>query len=119
MADPDRRFAFLGVRACELHAIAIQDRIFLHGCMPTRITAPREGSVLIAVNCGKAGGACFCVRSRPGPRATQGFDLALTELSNNGCNLMHRRRIDRLLDPEPATIQDHRQIAIQWKFPQG
>ena len=29
-------------------------------------------------------------------------------------NLMHRRRIDRLLDPEPATIQDHRQIAIQW-----
>jgi len=29
-------------------------------------------------------------------------------------NLMHRRRIDRLLDPGTPSSQDHRQIAIQW-----
>jgi hypothetical protein len=29
--DPEARFAFIGVRACELHAIAIQDRVFLGG----------------------------------------------------------------------------------------
>jgi len=29
-------------------------------------------------------------------------------------NLMHRRRIDRLLDPDPTPSQDHRQMAIQW-----
>jgi len=29
-------------------------------------------------------------------------------------NLMHRRRIDQLLDPDPPSSQDHRQMAIQW-----
>lgn len=29
--DPDERFAFVGVRSCELHAIAIQDKVFLGG----------------------------------------------------------------------------------------
>ena len=84
-ADPDQRFAFLGVRACELHAIGIQDRIFLHGPhVDTHYRARREGMVLIAVNCGKAGGTCFCVSMKTGPKATHGFDLALTELSSSG-----------------------------------
>jgi hypothetical protein len=30
-------------------------------------------------------------------------------------NLMHRRRIDRLLEPEEPPVQDHRQMALQWK----
>ena len=84
-ADPDQRFAFLGVRACELHAIAIQDRIFLKGLhADPHYRARREGTVLIAVNCGKAGGTCFCMSMKTGPKATEGFDLALTELSENG-----------------------------------
>ena len=84
-ADPDQRFAFIGVRACELHAIAIQDRVFLHGpYADPHYRARREGTFLVAVNCGKAGGTCFCVSMKTGPKATQGFDLALTELSNNG-----------------------------------
>ena len=84
-ADPDQRFAFLGVRACELHAIAIQDRIFLNGPhTDPHYRARREGTVLIAVNCSKAGGTCFCASMKTGPKATQGFDLVLTELSNNG-----------------------------------
>ena len=29
--EPVPRYAFLGVRSCDLHAIAIQDRIFLDG----------------------------------------------------------------------------------------
>jgi sulfhydrogenase subunit beta (sulfur reductase) len=84
-ADPDQRLAFLGVRACELHAIAIQDRIFLHGPhADPHYRARREGAVVIAVNCGTAGGTCFCVSMKTGPKATQGFDLVLTELSNDG-----------------------------------
>jgi len=30
---PTERFAFIGVRACELHAIAIQDRVFMNGAL--------------------------------------------------------------------------------------
>ncbi len=75
------RFAFIGVRACELHAIAIQDRVFLGG--PHRdphYAARRQASFIVAVNCGSAGGTCFCVSMDTGPKAEAGFDLALTEI---------------------------------------
>ena len=78
---PATPFAFIGVRACELHAIAIQDRVFVDG--PYRdvpYQQRREGAFIVAVNCGTAGGTCFCVSMQSGPRATTGFDLALTEL---------------------------------------
>jgi len=78
--DPAERFAFLAVRSCELHAIAIQDRVFLQGPYVDRhYQARRDGVFIVAVNCGEAGGTCFCVSMQTGPQATAGFDLALTE----------------------------------------
>jgi sulfhydrogenase subunit beta (sulfur reductase) len=75
------RYAFLGVRACELHAIAIQDRVFVGGpCRDIGYEKRRQDSFIIAVNCGEAGGTCFCVSMQTGPKADTGFDLALTEL---------------------------------------
>ncbi len=80
-AEPAEHFAFLGVRSCELHAIAIQDRVFLHGpYVDPHYRARREGAFIVAVNCGQAGGTCFCVSMNTGPQAAEGFDLALTEL---------------------------------------
>lgn len=38
------------------------------------------GTFVVAVNCGHAGGTCFCVSMGTGPHVTKGFDLALTEL---------------------------------------
>ena len=35
---------------------------------------------VIAVNCGQAGGTCFCVSMGTGPVADRGYDLALTEV---------------------------------------
>jgi ferredoxin len=79
--EPAEKFAFIGVRACELRAIAIQDRVFLEGRHPDpHYAARRDGAFIVAVNCGQAGGTCFCVSMDAGPRATSGFDLALTEL---------------------------------------
>ncbi|XKE45953.1 4Fe-4S dicluster domain-containing protein [Halomonas organivorans] len=77
----EERFAFLGVRACELQAIAIQDRVFLEGPhVDAGYGARRREAFIVAVNCGEAGGTCFCVSMQTGPRAESGFDLALTEL---------------------------------------
>lgn len=76
-----RKSAFLGARACELHAIAMQDKVFLGG--PYRDTAyhkRRQDSFIVALNCGEAGGTCFCASMQTGPKAQNGFDLALTEL---------------------------------------
>ena len=77
--------AFIGVRACELRAIAIQDRVFLEGQQVDPVYAGRRaGAFLVAVNCGTAAGTCFCVSMQAGPKAESGFDLALTELMDGG-----------------------------------
>ncbi len=75
------KLAFLGARACELEAIAIQDSVFCEG--PYRdeaYAARRKNALIIAVNCGVVGGSCFCVSMQSGPKANSGFDLSLTEL---------------------------------------
>ncbi|HEY2386498.1 MAG TPA: 4Fe-4S dicluster domain-containing protein [Candidatus Binatia bacterium] len=75
------RLALIGARSCDLHAIAIQDRVFLReGAEDPDYAARRAGTFVVAVNCGQAGGTCFCVSMKTGPRVSEGFDLALTEL---------------------------------------
>ena len=79
--QPDQPLAFIGVRSCELTAIAIQDRVFLGGRhKDTHYEARRDGALIVAVNCGEAGGTCFCASMDAGPCVRDGFDIALTEL---------------------------------------
>lgn len=78
---PPPKYAFLGVRACELAAMKIQDRVFLEGAYVDPIyRSRRERALVIAVNCTSASTNCFCTSMNAGPRCTTGFDLALTEL---------------------------------------
>jgi ferredoxin len=78
---PAQKFAFFGARSCELHAIAIQDKVFQGGpFVDTAYAARRQGAFIVAVNCAEAGGTCFCVSMKTGPKAETGFDLALTEI---------------------------------------
>lgn len=80
-AEAPPRYAFFGVRACELAAIAVQDRVFLDGPYIDPVyKARRERSLMIAVNCGEAASTCFCTSMNTGPRCRTGFDLVLTEL---------------------------------------
>jgi len=77
------RSAFIGVRSCELHAIAVQDKIFMAGeYVDPSYKSRRENLFVVAVNCVQAGGTCFCASMKTGPKATFGFDLAITELAN-------------------------------------
>jgi ferredoxin len=82
---PPPRLALVGARSCDLHAISVQDRTLREGPYVDPDYAARRGDVfVIAVNCGQAGGTCFCVSMGTGPRAESGFDLALTEIANDG-----------------------------------
>jgi ferredoxin len=83
------KLAMLGVRPCELAAIGVQDRVFAvdrpgtFRCeSETWYTQVRQQALLLAVNCTRPGGTCFCASWGTGPIASQGFDLALTELRN-------------------------------------
>jgi sulfhydrogenase subunit beta (sulfur reductase) len=78
----ERRLAFVGVRPCDLRAIAIQDRVLAHGeVADPHYLARRAGLLLVAVNCTSPAATCFCASMGAGPRAQAGFDLALTELT--------------------------------------
>lgn len=73
--------AFIGVRSCELHAIAIQDRILIHDkYVDHKYAEKRENVFIVALNCGTSGGTCFCVSMKTGPNVTLAHDLALTEI---------------------------------------
>jgi len=82
---PPTRRAFLGVRACELAAIAVQDRVLQGDRYRDPIyAARREGIFIVAVNCTQAAPTCFCTSMGTGPRVRRGYDLALTELVGPG-----------------------------------
>ncbi len=99
---PTERVAFLGLRPCELAAIAVQDRVLLHGPAEDEIyAAHRDDVLLIAVECGAPAGTCFCASMGTGPgldvddevaapepgKAPTGAELAdlvLTELLDDG-----------------------------------
>lgn len=78
--DPPR-YAFIGVRACDLAGVAMQDKIFLEsGYVDPEYQARRERCLIVAVHCTAPGNACFCASTDTGPRARSGFDIALTEM---------------------------------------
>jgi ferredoxin len=110
--DPGEKFALLGVRACELAAIRVQDRVFLSGPYVDPLYRHRRNNALIiAVNCTGAASTCFCTSLGTGPRCTSGYDLGLTELdqgfvievvSNEGAEVV------AALDNRAATIDELR-----------
>jgi len=115
---PKRRFAFLGVRPCDLAAITVQDRVLTQDryCDPV-YASRRNGTFVVAVQCTQAAPTCFCLSMGTGPRAQSGFDLALTELIDRSghCFLVEpgsERGIELLaeLETTPATDENLRQV---------
>ena len=85
VAEPEKtpppRYAFVGVRPCELAAILVQDRVFLGGpFVDPAYRSRRESAFVLAVDCGSPAGTCFCSSMGTGPKAGPGSDLALTEV---------------------------------------
>lgn len=73
--------AFLGVRSCELHAIAIQDRVFIDDKFCNDDYAHRRDKLfMVAVNCTSAAATCFCTSMNTGPQVTLSSDLVMTEV---------------------------------------
>jgi ferredoxin len=77
------KYAFIGMRPCELSAINVQDRVFMRDDYTDPIyKACRENALIIAVSCLYPNNTCFCTSMGTGPKATAGFDLSLTELED-------------------------------------
>jgi ferredoxin len=105
--------ALVGVRACELAAIAVQDRaLAVPGFADPHYAARRKAVFIVAVECGEAHGTCFCASMGTGPRVSAGCDLVLTELMDGGHRFVVRAASEaghamlRRLGGTPATPAD-------------
>jgi sulfhydrogenase subunit beta (sulfur reductase) len=89
---PEKPIAILGARACELAAIAIQDRVFMNPpFVDSQYALRRKGLFVVAVQCTTAASTCFCPSMNTGPALPDPdpdstgrrhpFDLSLTELT--------------------------------------
>ncbi|MCP3995309.1 MAG: sulfite reductase subunit A [bacterium] len=81
------KYAFFGVRPCELAGMAILDNVYTSSDGLATIagyTETRENAFIVAVNCSDPGGNCFCVSMDTGPTARAGYDISITEVAHNG-----------------------------------
>jgi ferredoxin len=79
------RLALLGVRSCDLAAMAVHDRVLAQrwGDRPAAdpdYAARRDHLFVVAVTCGEPASTCFCLAAGTGPAPHDGYDLALTEV---------------------------------------
>jgi len=79
--EPER-WALIGARACDLAALALHDKHFLHKEADPWYRARRSQLLLVAVDCSHPAQTCFCVSTGDGPTVTGEADLALTELDD-------------------------------------
>ncbi len=78
-----RPLAVIGVRACDIAALYLHDKHFLHQAYrDPRYLARRRNLLLVAVNCTHPADTCFCASTGDGPRVSYGHDLALSELDD-------------------------------------
>jgi len=120
-AKPEHPHAFLGARACELAAIAVQDRVLLGDKYRDPIyDQRRRGTFIIAVQCTQAAATCFCASMGTGPQVSGGYDLVLTELIGpKGHRFLVGAGSDRGaemltgLEAVPATGEDREEAATR------
>lgn len=111
---PQPRYAFIGVRACELSAMLVQNRVFEDGPYADKGYAERrKNSFIILVTCDHAGSACFCASQGTGPDVDAGFDLKFAEILDGGRHVFvaeagsdKGRELLNKISSEPASDAD-------------
>jgi len=103
--------AVIGVRACDLQALEVQDRVFLRGpYVDPAYRTRRESLFLIAVNCRRAAATCFCHSMQTGPEVRGGFDLALTEMDDRFFVKIGTPRGAQVMENVPRTPASDKEI---------
>jgi ferredoxin len=75
-----QKFAFFGVRACDLAAVEVQARVFAN--TDDRYLRRLQASFIVGVHCQTAADTCFCPSMQTGPEfpPSEHLDLLLTEI---------------------------------------
>ena len=70
------------IRPCDLHAIAVLDKIFGQNPPDQAYFRRRRATALVVLNCTDPGVECFCSSLDAGPRALDPCDLQLTDIGD-------------------------------------
>ncbi len=111
---PPPPLALLGVRPCELAALAVHDRVLAAPERPDPTYVARRGAAfVVAVDCGTPAATCFCASLGTGPQARGGYDLLLTELLDADghrflvtCGAERGERLAEALPRRPVSAAD-------------
>jgi len=78
------RYALLGVRSCDVHALSVLDDVFINkNSHPDVLYGKRrEGIFIVGVNCVYTGDTCFCGTMGTGPFIERGYDISVTEIGD-------------------------------------
>jgi sulfhydrogenase subunit beta (sulfur reductase) len=120
VAPEPTRLALFGVRSCDLHAVAVHDRVLTgRTTVDAHYAARRAETFVVAVACGDPAATCFCTSMGTGPGPTSGFDLSLTELldetqhrfvvragSERGADVLERLPTTAATDEDTAAADD-------------
>jgi ferredoxin len=80
----EKPLAFVGIRACDLSALKLYDRVFLEGPAKDPVyESLRRDSLIIAFNCLYPSENCFCHSMGTGPALSDGFDIGAAELDDS------------------------------------
>ena len=118
VAPDDKRIAVVGPRACDLRALAIQDRVFLEGPhVDEDYRKRRQRLFTVSVNCRRSASTCFCHSMNSGPEVSDGFDLALTELDDHFAIAIGTAAGAELIGEIPHTLCTPEQVAAAREVP--
>ena len=111
------RMAYLGVRACDIAALAIHDDVLTGGPYIDEDYADRRGKAfIVAVECARPSGTCFCASMGTGPEVTSGYDIALIELDEGyvatAGSEAGQKILDRLDLDEATSLQLHAALGV-------
>lgn len=115
---------FLGVKACDLAALAILDPAFGGEFADPRYQVRREQSLIVSSDCTDPWPSCFCTQVGGQPHPVRGFDLNLSKIwdgfvievgSLKGRRLLegHDQALKDLVKEEAQTLEKIRQETVR------
>jgi len=119
--DPSTPQIIVGIRACELYALEMLDKIFIEGDFQEPFyTARRQATVIITVGCGQVTDSCWCnmLDHEHYPVPSQKYDINLSPLhggyiasanSDRGLQYLESQS-DLFRDPSQDEISEADQI---------
>ncbi len=101
---PDRTQLIFAIHPCDMHAIAVLDRVFLGSAPDFYYAKRRRATCTVVLNCNQACDKGFCPSMRTGPflRLREGFDVVMTALDGEYLLEAGSDRGQKLMETAPG-----------------